>query len=146
MGTTATAVQYHPRGIGANWLACFLCKGIKDGYSDLKDNEDEPSGEVVSSTLDDDGIHYHGGYYSCQPDMAAVVNGKDSGIKIVKMFQAEGCTAFLDYRPNQPKHVQVKVGACDNHLPNLEELLRLTSQHRVISREIIKQAKAYKPE
>ncbi len=136
---------YRPRPIGSNWLSCFICEGKKNGVSDI-DNEGEPTGEIVQSRLDKDGVHYGGGYHSCQPDMSAYVDNKKSGEHVVGMFETEGCKAFLDFRPSEPNYVQVKVGACEKHLPNLEELQRLASQHNVITREIIREAKGYEPQ
>ena len=133
---------YRPRPIGSNWLSCFVCEGKKDGVSDIDDNGNPASG-VVPSTTDEDGIHYKGGYHSCQPDMSAYVDSKKSGEHVVKMFEVEDSKAFLDFRPHEPNYVQVKVGACERHLPNLEELQRLASQHNVITREIIREAKGF---
>ena len=135
---------YRPRPIGSNWLSCFVCEEKKDGVADI-DDKGNPIGEVVQSKLDEDGVHYGGGYHSCQPDMSAYVDNKESGEHVVKMFEVEGCRVFLDFRPSEPNHVQVKAGACEKHLPNLEELQRLTFQHKVITREIIREAKEYKP-
>ena len=132
--------DYRPRPIGSNWLSCFVCGGIKDGVSDL-DEHNEPAGDVVKSKLSEDGVHYSGGYHSVQPDMSAFVDDEAAGETVVEMFNAEDCNAFLDFRPSQPNHVQVKVGACETHLPNLQELQRLASQNNVISRELSRQAK-----
>lgn len=80
---------YATRGIGLNWLDCFVCQGTASG---------------------------------AQPDMAAFVVDKEAGERIVGMFQEAGASAHLDYRPSEPKWVQVKVGACNTHEANLKLL------------------------
>lgn len=59
------------------------------------------------------------GYYS---NIAAFVQCKEAGERVVKLF-ARG--ARLDYRDFEPDRVQVKVGACEKHKPNLEALCSL---------------------
>jgi hypothetical protein len=129
--TTNTEAQerFEPRGIGSNCLACFVCDGIKDGYTKLDAETREPAGEQVPSERTDDGVHYRGhGYHSNQPDMAAFVDSKEAGERVVGMFQQQGSRAFLDFRPSEPNWVQVKIGACDDHLPNLEGLQTLVHE------------------
>ena len=135
---------YRPRPIGGNWLSCFVCGGIKDGVSDL-DGDGKPAGDVVKSKPCEDGVHYSGGYHSVQPDMSAYVDDKKSGESVVAMFKAEDSKAFLDFRPSEPDYVQVKVGACETHLPNLVELQRLASAHNTITPKIIREAKGLVP-
>lgn len=121
--------RFRPRDIGTNYLACFVCNGIKYGYPALNDVTDEPSGEQVPSIRDADGIHYTGiGYQSSQPDMPALVDSKEAGERVVGMFQLQGSRAFLDYNPSEPANVQVKIGACDDHLPNLQSLRALAKE------------------
>jgi len=61
-----------------------------------------------------------------QPEMAAFVDNKSSGERIIEMFKDQNLQATLDYREHEPKWVQVKLGACKRHLPNLEYLERLS--------------------
>ncbi len=58
-------------------------------------------------------------------NIAAFVQCKQSGERIVGMFQSG---ARLDYREHSPDRVQVKIGACDQHKQNLELLDTLTSR------------------
>lgn len=56
-------------------------------------------------------------------NIAASAQCKEAGERIVDMF-SHG--AWLDYRDFEPDYVQVKIGACDKHLPNLQKLHKLT--------------------
>lgn len=55
-------------------------------------------------------------------NIAAFVQCREAGVRVVAMFPLG---ARLDYRDFEPDYVQVKVGACDEHLPNLERLDKL---------------------
>lgn len=102
--------KFMPRGIGNNWLECFVC-GTNSDHSKV------------------------------QPDMASFVPDRTTGEKVVNMFQDVGLHAHLDYRPSEPKWIQVKLGACQQHLPNLQTLEKLAiGAGREISSEIIAQA------
>lgn len=69
-------------------------------------------------------------------NIAAFVQCKEAGERVVAMF-AQG--AKLDYRVFEPDRVQVKIGACDKHLTNLQKLDELTKDG-VITAEMIKVA------
>jgi hypothetical protein len=84
-----------PRGIGRGWVVCFCCKA-------------EVSLDGKSETL--------------RHDMASFVENYEEGMKIRGMFLSQGSNCFLDYRDCEPHRVQLKLGACDNHLRNLESL------------------------
>lgn len=58
-------------------------------------------------------------------NIAAFVQCKASGERVVAMVE-QG--AWLDFRAHAPDRVQVKIGACDTHLPNLRQLNRLCSE------------------
>ncbi len=60
--------------------------------------------------------------HSMLNNIAAFVQCREAGVRVVAMFP-QG--ARLDYRDFEPDYVQVKVGACDEHLPNLERLDKL---------------------
>jgi hypothetical protein len=64
--------------------------------------------------------------------MAAVVDSKLAGQKVIQMYLNFGLHAVLDYRENEPDHVQIKVGACKKHLPNLERLAQLCNEDNKI--------------
>ena len=72
-------------------------------------------------------------------NIAAFVDTKEDGEKIVQMFNGHG--AYLDYRLSEPEWIQVKVYACPKHLPVLEALKRLTDKANVISEEMIQIAR-----
>lgn len=51
------------------------------------------------------------------------VSSKPGGERVVAMFRVHHLgSARLDYRDWEPHYIQVKVGACNAHLPNLEAL------------------------
>jgi len=70
-------------------------------------------------------------------NIAAFVQCKDAGERVVEMF---GHGARMDYRDHEPDRVQVKVGACDKHLPNLKKLFELT-ERGTITDEMIRSAR-----
>lgn len=72
--------------------------------------------------------------FGCMPNIAAFVDSKEDGEEIVKLFPED--SARLDYRPSEPKWIQVKIGACEKHKPALEELHRLTRSGTIYKRDI----------
>jgi hypothetical protein len=66
-----------------------------------------------------------GGASGLYANIAAFVQCREAGERVVQMFQ-QG--ARLDYRDYSPDRVQVKVGACKQHLPNLQSLNNATYQ------------------
>jgi len=74
-----------------------------------------------------------------QSNIAAFVQCKAAGERIVTMF---GSGARLDFREFEPDYLQVKVGACNQHVKRLRRLHSLTSDGR-ITEERIEQARAY---
>lgn len=96
--------MFQPRGIGENWLRCFVC------------------GSIPAGDLNEDRVSYSG---PCQPDMAAFVHCRAAGEVVRQMFSAVSMHAYLDFRPSEPRRVQVKLGACPEHLPQLRRLARL---------------------
>lgn len=79
-----------------------------------------------------------GGNECLHNNVAAFVQCKTSGERVVGMFPHG---ARLDHRDSEPDRVQVKVGACDVHLPNLERLNALVGDG-VISEQKVTQATA----
>lgn len=77
-----------------------------------------------------------GGPERLYTDMAGFVQCKDAGERVVKLFEHG---AWLDYREYEPDRVQVKIGACDTHVPNLKRLYELV-RDAVITPELIKEA------
>ncbi len=72
-------------------------------------------------------------------NLAAFVQCKAAGERIVAMFEKG---ARLDYRDYEPDRVQVKVGACDVHDQNLRRLHELTSGDSVINTDRIAAAQS----
>ncbi|MEX0930601.1 MAG: hypothetical protein WDZ79_02890, partial [Candidatus Paceibacterota bacterium] len=58
-------------------------------------------------------------------NIAAFVQCRKAGERVVAMFPYG---ARLDCRDSAPDRVQVKIGACDAHLPNLQKLHELTRE------------------
>lgn len=84
------------------------------------------------------------GCFCCggDPGLYANISGfatsKESGEKIVAMFEYG---ARLDYRGYEPNWIQVKIGACKDHLPNLEKLCALTAYENVMTPKKIEMAR-----
>lgn len=70
-------------------------------------------------------------------NIAAFVQCREAGERVVAMF-SQG--ARLDYRDFEPDRVQVKIGACNRHIANLEKLYGLTQSSRVITDKCISAA------
>jgi len=123
-------LQDHPRrGIPAH------------GKSDKKP---ENGGEFFRSRgvgLDNTpGCFICGGNRGLHNNIAAFVQCKEAGKRVVAMFDGKG--ACLDCREYEPDRVQVKVGACKMHTPNLERLSQLTAKEDtgVLTKEMIQEA------
>lgn len=67
-------------------------------------------------------------------NIAAFVQCKEAGERVVRMFKKG---ARLDYRDHEPDRVQVKIGACDTHLPNLVRLEYFCSDGMVNRKKIL---------
>lgn len=71
-------------------------------------------------------------------NIAAYVKSAASGRHVVGMF-AQG--ARLDLRKFEPNYIQVKIGVCDDHLPQLEALDQITHANgNVITRKMVAEA------
>jgi hypothetical protein len=69
-------------------------------------------------------------------NIAAFVRTKEAGERIVGMFDQVRGGARLDYRNHEPDRVQVKVGACDDHLKRLEFLGSICQDGRITEERI----------
>ena len=78
-----------------------------------------------------------GGELELMTNMAAFVDSKESGERIVKMFKTG---AYLDYRDYEPNWIQVKVGACEKHTPNLKALQFFT-QNGIITQDMVNESR-----
>lgn len=70
-------------------------------------------------------------------ELAGFVKNKEAGEIVTKMFLTG---AWLDFRPREPGWVQVKIGACERHIQNLqkmEEHIRSNGDIIEISRVIL---------
>lgn len=83
-----------------------------------------------------------GGPDGLRNNIAAFVQGKTAGERIVAMFVAHYGGACLDYRDYEPDWVQVKIGACDDHLGQLKQLCELTADGRITCERISEVARA----
>jgi len=67
-------------------------------------------------------------------NISMFVDSKEEGQQVVMMFNNEyGRGARLDYRANEPDWIQVKVGACDEHMNRLNLLDNLITTDNNIS-------------
>lgn len=66
-------------------------------------------------------------------NIAAFVETHEAGDRVAVLF---GHGARVDYRPWEPDRVQVKVGACDDHLANLNYLYQITGDGIITSARI----------
>jgi len=106
------SIKFQPRGVGLDSVDyCYLC-GSKH-----RDNENKQKDYMNN--------------------IAAFVETKELGEEIVGWF-IKG--ARLDYRPSEPNWIQVKIGSCDKHLPNLKNLFDRTRVYGVIREHDIKQS------
>lgn len=64
-----------------------------------------------------------GGAEGLYTNVAGFVQGKAAGERVVAMFRTG---ARLDYREYEPDRVQVKVGACEQHVEQLRTLRQAT--------------------
>lgn len=53
-----------------------------------------------------------------------------------------GFGARLDYREFEPDWIQVKVGACDKHITNLDSLHQQLAEYKHITADIVKKARS----
>jgi hypothetical protein len=69
-------------------------------------------------------------------NIAAFVDTKEDGDFIKTLF----INAWHDYRPSEPKWDQLKIGACHEHLANLEILNNLIRENNIINQKMIQDA------
>lgn len=118
------SLKFSPRGIGLDICpCCFIC------------------GAERRNPEANDYLH----------NIAAFVSSKEEGGKIALWFSDYANVhngARLDFRATEPDWIQLKVGACDKHLPYLEMLYNMTRQYGLIRKIDISEirAKAVKDE
>lgn len=92
------------------------------------------------------GSDYTPGCFCCGGDkdlysnISGFVSSKADGEKVVGMFSTG---VYLDFRDYEPNWIQVKIGACKDHLPNLEHLYRLMVGEHVITPKKIASAQSF---
>jgi len=69
-------------------------------------------------------------------NIAAFVRNKEEG-DIMRLWFT---TAWHDYRPSEPNCDQLKIGACNDHLVNLEILNNLIGENNIINQKMIQQS------
>lgn len=110
------------RGIGMDLCPCFVC-GTRD-----RDKQGHNY------------LHNISGFVRC----------KEAGERVVDMFlyrdRELSLEAYLDYRDHEPDRVQVKIGACEEHLPNLEKLDALVRLDGIVTAEKVAEARGFKKE
>jgi hypothetical protein len=126
----------------------FLTTGISSLYSDIADikkseikKDDSQYGESISFKSRGIGSDYTNGCFICGGDnslmnnISAFVKSKKEGERAVSWFDRG---AVLDYREKEPEWIQVKIGACDNHIDSLEKLDAMISEYDVLRESMIK--------
>ena len=96
------SLKFNPRGIGLDICQCCFVCGAMKRAPD------------TNSYLN---------------NISAFVASKEEGTEIVNWF---GRGANLDFRENEPNWIQVKVGACNDHMPNLKKLNEATAKYGLI--------------
>ena len=116
------SIHFRSRGVGLDGCpGCFVCGATKRSADAIND-------------------YLH--------NIAAFVKSKEDGEAAVGWFSRDTSVvawggARLDLRPSEPKWIQVKVGACDLHKPNLELLDRtLRANHNRLRKVHIDEARA----
>ena len=103
------------------------------------DKKPEDGGEFFESrgvgTESDLACFVCGGNEELRNNIAAFVQTKEAGERVVSLFQ-QG--ARLDYREHEPDHVQVKIGACEDHEGHLQTLHTLTEDGIITASKIQK--------
>lgn len=92
---------FKPRGIGNNWIPCFIC-GHKPQEKCQADMASFVDHNLVSAVTVGDRV------FPNHP--------------ITKVFWENDLHAELDYRQHEPNRVQLKLGACGEHEPSLRLL------------------------
>ncbi len=77
-----------------------------------------------------------GGEEGLYNNVAAFVNTREAGERVLALFDNKGVR--LDYREHSPDRIQVKLGACEDHINNLEAISHL---RKVITADDIKRAR-----
>lgn len=131
-------LQQHPRkGTPAHGKPDKRPKGGGEFFRSRGIGIDETPGCFVSWCSRNGGRNSR--YKTMYNNIAAFVQCKETGERVVAMFRGG---VWLDYREYEPDRVQVKIGACDKHLPNLKLLDKLCKDG-VIKQEMITAAIEY---
>lgn len=104
---------FRSRGVGNNWYPCFIC-----GHKPLNGCQHDLAGFVDAKQVNELAISVH-------------------SHPILSMAFHAGVLANLDYRASEPHRVQVKFGACGEHLPNLELLGEMVARTECVSNSML---------
>ena len=111
-------IVFSSRGIGLDSCpGCFVCNKPK--------RTDDPTKSDLLNNI------------------SAFVSSKADGEEIIRWFRGTG--ARLDWREWEPNWIQVKIGACDKHLPQLKWLSRETRKYNRLWRHQIEDARKFVP-
>ncbi len=142
----------------AGYIEGYLSTGIVAMYhavEDTKETElrmlDHAEGKGYKFSSRGIGTDCCPGCFACGPEtsmesasmanIAAYIRTKEEGEIIVGWFNGR---ARVDFRAHEPNYIQLKVGACEAHLENLEYLRILTDWYDVIRKTTIEKAVNYK--
>lgn len=75
------------------------------------------------------GVERHEGSNHYLNNISAIVSSKEDGDKINDWFGGRG---WLDIRDYESDYIQLKIGVCDKHLPNLKMIDKITRRYGVI--------------
>jgi hypothetical protein len=78
-----------------------------------------------------------GGEDALHHNFSGFVRTKESGERVLELFESG---ARLDYRELEPDYVQVKIGACESHKPNLTHLHKAVRADGIITKDRIDEA------
>ena len=73
-------------------------------------------------------------------DFASFVPTKETGESIVNLIKNMSGHARLDYRPSEPKWIQVKICACPDHVSALKHLLKSIDTDDFINADKVKKS------
>jgi hypothetical protein len=136
--TMLLRIEHAVYGVSDDYVELFA-DDVKELISDTIDPKAEyifrPRGIGLDLTP---GCYVCGGEQKMYNNISGFVASRTDG-QLIKHLFATG--ARLDYRDHEPNWIQVKIGACDTHLPNLQHLYAFTSDALKISRHMIEESK-----
>ena len=134
------------------WCTCIYCKEIHDlyfKYLDVIINVGEKIFKIAKkdpANLLFDSRGQGSDWVDCMicgksglnHNIAAFVHSKEEGQQIVQWF-SKYHKQYLDYRPSEPRRIQVKIGLCDEH-KDFFDLIGEFVQYSYVNKQSIDQA------